>query len=58
MAETKAEAPKATVASPRSSSPLEVLAARRKTAEETGVLTLKMQRQFDRMAANLGKGRK
>lgn len=56
MAETKVEAPKATVASPRKSSAREVLAARIKTAQETGVLTPKMQRQFDRMAANLAKG--
>lgn len=56
MAETKTEAPKATVASPRNSSAREVLAARLKTAQETGILTPKMQRQFDRMAANLAKG--
>lgn len=56
MAETKAEAPKVVDASPRKSSAREVLAARIKTAQETGVLTPKMQRQFDRMAANLAKG--
>lgn len=58
MAENKPEAPKNAVASPRNSSPLEVLAARRRVAEETGVLTPKMQRQFDRMAAKLQKGSK
>lgn len=57
MAETKpVEAPKATVASPRNSSAREVLAARLKNAQDRGILTPKLQRQFDRMAANVVKG--
>lgn len=57
MAENKAEAPKATATSTtRNASAREVLAARLKTAQETGILTPKMQRQFDRMASNVAKG--
>lgn len=54
MAEVKSEA---TTAS-RNSTAREVLAQRVKNAQDAGVMTPKLQRQFDRMAANLVKGNK
>lgn len=54
MAENKTEAPKAPVApQTRNASAREVLAARVKTAQDTGILTPKLQRQFDRAAAKI-----
>lgn len=54
-----AEAKTGTVASaPRKSTAREVLAQRVKNAQDAGVMTPKLQRQFDRMAANLMKGNK
>ena len=55
MAEAKTQAPAPTS---HNSTPREVLAQRMKVAEEAGVMTPKLQRQFDRMAANIVKGNK
>ena len=65
MAESKSEVAQATSTqaphaphaprAPRAASAREVLAARIRTAELTGVLSPKMQRSFDRIASNLGK---
>lgn len=52
-AKTQASAPTAQKSTPR-----EVLAQRMKNAEEAGVMTPKLQREFDRMAANIVKGNK
>lgn len=60
MAEAKKEAPStsAEVNRTANSTPREVLAARIQAAKAAGLLTPKLQRQFDRMAANLLKGKK
>lgn len=55
MAEAKTQAPAPTS---HNSTAREVLAQRVKNAQEAGVMTPKLQRQFDRMAANLVKGGK
>ena len=53
MAEAKTQAPTS-----RNSTAREVLAQRVKNAQDAGVMTPKLQREFDRMAANLLKGNK
>lgn len=60
MAEAKKEAPStgASIERTANSTPREVLAARIKSAQDAGLLTAKLQRQFDRMAANILKGKK
>lgn len=59
MADAKKEAPTSGATGQNTNStPREVLAARIKAAQAAGLLTPKLQRQFDRMAANLLKGKK
>lgn len=55
MAEGKTQAPAPTS---RNSDAREVLAQRVKNAQDAGIMTPKLQRQFDRMAANIQKGNK
>lgn len=58
MAEAKTQA--APVATPTSHNltAREVLARRQKNAQDAGTLTPKLQREFDKIAANLMKGTK
>ena len=42
----------------RNATPREVLAARMKNIEDRGLMTPKMQRQVDRMIANIERGKK
>ncbi len=58
MAEAKTQATPAATPTSRNSTAREVLAQRQKNAQDAGTLTPKLQREYDRMAANLVKGMK
>lgn len=58
MAEAKTQATPAAIPTSHNSTAREVLAQRQKNAQDAGTLTPKLQREYDRMAANLVKGMK
>lgn len=58
MAEAKTQDTPAATPTSHNSTAREVLAQRQKNAQDAGTLTPKLQREYDRMAANLVKGMK
>lgn len=58
MAEAKTQATPVATPTSHNSTAREVLAQRQKNAQDAGTLTPKLQREYDRMAANLVKGMK
>lgn len=58
MAEAKPQTALAATPTSHNSTAREVLAQRQKNAQDAGTLTPKLQREFDKMAANLVKGKK
>lgn len=58
MAEAKTQATPVATPTSHNSTAREVLAQRQKNAQDAGTLTPKLQREFDKMAANLMKGKK
>lgn len=56
MAENKQEVTATSRPAPRSASPREVFAARLKAVQDAGLMTPKMQRNFDRMLTKIEKG--
>lgn len=58
MAEAKTQATPVATPTSHNSTAREVLAQRQKNAQDAGTLTPKLQHEFDKMAANLMKGKK
>lgn len=58
MAEAKTQATPVAAPTSHNSTAREVLAQRQKNAQDAGTLTPKLQHEFDKMAANLMKGKK